>query len=92
MNARFIIALILMTGGLVALAQTTPPAAGIRVKLLWLGTGAAARENNPNILRLHEALDKAGIKNVYSESPGTAHEWLTWRRDLNQFAPLLFQN
>jgi enterochelin esterase-like enzyme len=38
----------------------------------------------------HEALDKAGIKNVYYESPGTAHEWLTWRRCLHEFAPLLF--
>src|SRR5262249_43943106 len=32
----------------------------------------------------------AGIKNVYYESPGTAHEWLTWRRCLHEFAPLLF--
>jgi enterochelin esterase family protein len=23
-----------------------------------------------------------GIKAVYYESPGTAHEWQTWRRDL----------
>jgi enterochelin esterase-like enzyme len=38
----------------------------------------------------HEALEKAGIKHVYYESPGTAHEWLTWRRCLHEFAPLLF--
>jgi hypothetical protein len=38
----------------------------------------------------HEALDKAGIKNVFYESSGTAHEWLTWRRCLHEFAPLLF--
>ena len=24
-------------------------------------------------------------------SPGTAHEWQSWRRSLNEFAPLLFQ-
>jgi enterochelin esterase family protein len=24
-------------------------------------------------------------------SPGTAHEWLTWRRSLREFAPLLFK-
>jgi len=35
-------------------------------------------------------LTKTGIHNVYFESPGTAHEWLTWRR-LNDFAPRLFQ-
>jgi hypothetical protein len=27
---------------------------------------------------------------VFFSSPGTAHEWLTWRRDLNDFAPRLF--
>jgi enterochelin esterase family protein len=27
---------------------------------------------------------------VYYEPAGTAHEWLTWRRDLNEFAPRLF--
>jgi enterochelin esterase-like enzyme len=62
-----------------------------QVKLLWLGTGTVERAGNPNILNLHNDLDKHGIKNVYYESPGTAHEWLTWRRDLNEFAPLLFR-
>ena len=62
-----------------------------QVKLLWLGTGTVEKANNPNIFVLHQALDKAGAKNSYYESPGTAHEWLTWRRDLYQFAPLLFR-
>ena len=62
-----------------------------KVKLLWIGTGTVERDSNPNILRLHEDLDKHGIKHVYFESPGTAHEWLTWRRDLADFAPRLFQ-
>lgn len=62
-----------------------------QVKLLWLGTGTVEKANNPNIFVLHQALDKAGTKNTYYESPGTAHEWLTWRRDLYQFAPLLFR-
>jgi enterochelin esterase-like enzyme len=69
-----------------------PAAFNKKVKLLWIGTGTVERDGNPNILRLHEALDKAGIKNTYYESPGTAHEWLTWRRDLNEFAPKLFRN
>ena len=63
-----------------------------QVKLLWIGTGTVERDSNPNILRLHEELDKHGIKNVYFESPGTAHEWLTWRRSLNDFAPRLFRD
>ena len=62
-----------------------------QVRLLWIGTGTVERDSNPNILRLHEELDKHGIRNVYFESPGTAHEWLTWRRSLADFAPRLFQ-
>jgi len=62
-----------------------------RVKVLFLGTGTEERARNPNILVLHQSLDSAGVRNVYYESPGTAHEWLTWRRDLYQFAPLLFR-
>jgi enterochelin esterase-like enzyme len=67
------------------------PAFNKQVKLLWLGTGTVEKANNPNIYVLHQALDKAGVKNSYYESPGTAHEWLTWRRDLKEFAPLLFR-
>ena len=39
----------------------------------------------------HETLDKLGIRHIYYESPGTSHEWLTWRRHLNEFAPRLFR-
>ena len=35
-------------------------------------------------------LKKAGINAVFYESPRTAHEFLTWRRCLREFAPLLF--
>ena len=38
------------------------------------------------------ALKQAGVNAVFYESPDTAHEWLTWRRSLYQFAPLLFKN
>ena len=37
-------------------------------------------------------LDKTGINSVYYESPGAAHEWLTWRRHWREFAPLLFKD
>ena len=36
-------------------------------------------------------LNDLGIHAVYSESKGTAHEWLTWRRGLNEFIPHLFK-
>ena len=38
-----------------------------------------------------EALDAEGINARFYISPGTAHEWQTWRRSLHEFAPLLFQ-
>ena len=63
-----------------------------KVKVLFLGAGTVERDSNPNIRNLHETLEKGGVKHVYYESPGTAHEWLTWRRDLYQFVPLLFQD
>ncbi len=39
-----------------------------------------------------DALKKAGINAVFYVSPNTAHEWLTWRRCLREFAPLLFKD
>jgi enterochelin esterase-like enzyme len=59
-----------------------------KVKVLFLGIGS---EEGPRTKQFSEALTKAGIRNVYYESPGTAHEWLTWRRCLNDFAPRLFK-
>ena len=61
-----------------------------KVHLVWIGVGTAEGRMYDGIKGYHEALDKAGIKNVFYESPGTAHEWLTWRRCLHEFAPLLF--
>jgi enterochelin esterase-like enzyme len=63
-----------------------------KVRLLWLGIGTAEGKMYSGIKDYHEALEKAGLKHVYYESPGTAHEWLTWRRCLHEFAPLLFVN
>jgi enterochelin esterase family protein len=59
-----------------------------KVKVLFLGIGSV---EGPGTKNFSEALTKAGINNVYFESPGTAHEWLTWRRCLNDFAPRLFR-
>ncbi len=59
-----------------------------KMKVLFLGIGSV---EGPGTKDFSEALTKAGIHNVYFESPGTAHEWLTWRRCLNDFAPRLFK-
>ena len=59
-----------------------------KVKVLFLGIGSA---EGPNTKNFSEQLTRAGITNVYYESPGTAHEWLTWRRAFKEFAPRLFR-
>lgn len=57
--------------------------------LLYMSTGS---EENRGTKQTCDALTGIGIKNVvFMESPGTAHEWLTWRRSLHQFAQLLFK-
>jgi enterochelin esterase-like enzyme len=38
------------------------------------------------------ALKQAGINSVFYVSPDTAHEFLSWRRSLFEFAPLLFKD
>jgi enterochelin esterase-like enzyme len=62
-----------------------------RIKLLWLGVGTEEKQFRNGIKGAADALREAGVKLVYFESPGTAHEWQTWRRDLYDFAPRLFQ-
>ena len=63
-----------------------------RVKLLWLGAGTAEERFHTGAVAMHDTLDRAGIKNVFYSSPGTDHEWQTWRRSLHDFAPRLFRD
>jgi len=59
-----------------------------QMNLLFISTGTEERSPKESV----EALKAHGIKNiVFHESQGTAHEWLTWRRALNEFAPRLFK-
>ncbi len=76
-------------GGVMA----NPEAFNQQVRVVFLGIGTAESERMlKSVQGYHDALQAAGINHVYYQSPGTAHEWLTWRRDLHEFAPLLFQN
>jgi enterochelin esterase-like enzyme len=73
-------------------AMADPGAFAKRVHLLWVGVGTDEPERmKQGIEQLHASLDDAKIQHVFYESPGTNHEWQTWRRDLQDFAPRLFQ-
>jgi enterochelin esterase family protein len=62
------------------------------VKVAFVSYGSVEGGAN-NLKSYHDALVAAGITNVTCYiSPGTAHEWQSWRRSFYQFAPLLFQN
>ena len=68
------------------------PVFNAKVRLLWVGMGTEEPDPFPGAIgAFRKMLDQAGVKYVYFESPGTSHEWLTWRRDLNDFAPRLFR-
>jgi enterochelin esterase-like enzyme len=67
-----------------------PAAFNKKVKLLWFGAGLAEAPMHTAAQSAHETLEKAGIQNVFFECP-FAHEWQTWRYDLNDFAPRLFR-
>jgi len=60
------------------------------VKVFYVSMGSKEGANSGRAI--HEALDQAGVKNVYYEAPGTAHEFQTWRKSLYGYAQLLFQN
>lgn len=62
-----------------------------RRAFVYTPPGSAEERLATAVKRMHEALDQAGVRHVVFESVGTAHEWQTWRRSLNDFAPRLFQ-
>jgi len=68
-----------------------------KVKLVFISYGSRELDNprrgawgDPK--ENTEALKKAGMNTHFHVSPLTAHEWQSWRRALNEFAPLLFKN
>jgi enterochelin esterase-like enzyme len=60
-------------------------------KLLWLGVGTEEQDFYTGIKHAADTLKASGVHLVFFESKGTAHEWQTWRRSLNDFAPRLFR-
>jgi enterochelin esterase family protein len=80
----------LFSGGNIPIAEVKDPAAFKKqVKTVFFGNGQL--ENSAPSKTAVEELKKAGINAFFYESPRTAHEILTWRRCLREFAPLLFK-
>ena len=65
-----------------------PDAFKEKYHLVFMANGEA--EGN-NIEHMHDVLLGHGIESVYYQSPRTAHEWLTWRRCLYQYAQRIFK-
>ena len=59
-----------------------------KIHYLFLSCGS---EENFGTEKLAESLRNCGVKVDFQVSPGTHHEWLTWRRGLKQFIPHLFK-
>lgn len=87
----------IFSGGVISLEDVEgSPGFKDKVRLVFvsygsreLGGSGPVRVDNPR--ETTDALQKAGIKSVFYVSPNTAHEFLTWRRSLHEFAPLLFR-
>jgi enterochelin esterase family protein len=61
-------------------------------KIILVGLGTKEPDPFPgSVGAFRKMLEEAGVNHTYYESQGTAHEWLTWRRSLYQFAQLLFR-
>jgi enterochelin esterase-like enzyme len=88
----------IFSGGSISMEDVSgAPGFKEKVKLVFVGYGSREIGNrvgggvggDPQVNT--EALKNAGINTVFYISPNTAHEWLSWRRDLHEFAPLLFR-
>jgi enterochelin esterase-like enzyme len=60
-----------------------------RLRLLWIACGTEDGLITPNRAFV-EWLKAKNIRHTWIETPG-AHTWMVWRRNLAEFAPLLFR-
>jgi enterochelin esterase-like enzyme len=75
-------------------AMANPAEFNRKVKVLFMSFGTEQPIENPEGLKRHQQeLIAAGITNSYVYiSPGTSHEWQTWRRALYSYSQLLFRD
>jgi len=60
-----------------------------QIRLLWIACGTEDRLISVN-RKLREWLKTKGVEHMDVETPGM-HTWMVWRRNLSEFAPLLFR-
>jgi enterochelin esterase-like enzyme len=82
------------SGGLSEQFDTDFPAldtkANTQLHLLWIACGTEDRLIDTS-RKLRDWLSSKGVHHTGIETPG-AHTWMVWRRNLADFAPLLFQD
>ena len=71
---------------------TNPEAFNRQIHCLFMMSGTEGMDKMFGTKKMVEDLNAMGINAHYYESTGTDHEWLTWRRGLNQFIPYLFKS
>ena len=64
--------------------------ANLGLRLLWIACGTDDRLIDIN-RKFRDWLKSKGIRHTDIETPG-AHTWMVWRRNLADFAPLLFRD
>jgi len=87
----------LFSGGTISLDDVNnTPGFKEKVKLVFTSYGSrelgGRRRFGGDPKENADALKQAGINSVFYVSPDTAHEFLSWRRSLHEFASLLFQD
>ena len=70
---------------------TNPEAFNKQIHYFLMCSGTEGMDKMFGTKKMVDDLNAMGINAHYSESTGTAHEWLTWRRGLNEFIPNLFK-
>ena len=70
---------------------TNPESFNRQIHYFLMCCGTEGMDKMFGTKKMVESLNEMGINAHYSESTGTAHEWLTWRRGLHEFIPHLFK-
>lgn len=70
---------------------TRPDELNRKLHYFFMMSGTEGMDKMFNTRKQVDDLNAMGINAHYYESTGTDHEWLTWRRGLNEFIPHLFK-